>query len=217
MTHQDAVNSQAAEKYFSAGLTPEEREQFEEHYFDCLECAAEVRAAEVFAANARAVFAENTGHPTTHRPAVPSKIRGLLGWRRPVLVFAYAAAALLVGSNILLLMRLHRFDAPQAFPAFFLRGTARGDDQVLAVPRTAQFVGLSIDVPPGRSSASYDCTLLDASARSGFSVHLPNPGQPGSALSVLVPVSSLSPGRYTLVVATGGTEIGRYPFIFQFQ
>jgi hypothetical protein len=217
MTHQDAVDSQAAEKYFSAELTPEEREQFEEHYFDCALCAEEVRAAEAFAANARAVFAGKTGRRTTHRPADSRKFLGLPGWRRPVFALACAAAALLVVANATLLLRLHRLDAPQAYPAFFLRGTARGDDQALRAPRTSRFVGLSIDVPPGRSLASYDCTLVDAAGRSAFSVHLPDPGQPGAALNILVPVSGLNPGRYTLVVASGGAELGRYPFVFQFQ
>ncbi|HVX67487.1 MAG TPA: zf-HC2 domain-containing protein [Bryobacteraceae bacterium] len=217
MTHEDAVNSQAAEKYFSGELTPEEREQFEEHYFDCPVCAEEVRVSEAFAANARAVFAGEAGRRATHRPAEPHKIRGLLGWRRPVFALAWAAAAVLVIVNVVLMMRLHRLDAPQAYPAFFLRGAARGDDQVLQAPRTARFVGLSVDLPPGPAAPGYDCTLVDAAGKPRQPVHVPAPGQPGATLNVLVPVSGLNPGRYTLVVASGGAEIGRYPFVFQFQ
>jgi anti-sigma factor RsiW len=217
MTHQDAVNSQAIEKYLAAELTPEEREQFEQHYFDCPECAAEIRAGEIFAANARAVFAEETGRRATHRPAEPRRAGGLPGWRRPVFAFAFAAATVLAVVNGVLLLRLHHLDAPQAYPAFFLRGTARGDDQVLHTPRTARFVGLSVDVPPGGRSASYEGTLVDAAGRTRFQVHLPDPGQPGAALNVLVPVSDLGPGRYTLVVAPGGAEPGRYPFVLQFE
>ena len=46
-------------RYVLDELTGQEREEFEEHYFNCAECAADVRAAFAFAANARAVLRES--------------------------------------------------------------------------------------------------------------------------------------------------------------
>ncbi len=48
----------AAEKYVLGEMTGDLREQFEEHYFDCLECALDVRTAAAFIAASKEVFAE---------------------------------------------------------------------------------------------------------------------------------------------------------------
>src|SRR5580658_10237486 len=48
MDHQEATRLMAVEKYLLKELPPESREAFEEHYFDCLECAADLRATEAF-------------------------------------------------------------------------------------------------------------------------------------------------------------------------
>ena len=44
MDHSESIRLMAAEKYLLGELAPELREQFEEHFFDCQECALDVRA-----------------------------------------------------------------------------------------------------------------------------------------------------------------------------
>ncbi len=58
MTHQAAIRQRAAERYCTGELTPALVTEFEEHYFDCPECALAVRLEAAFAANARAALAE---------------------------------------------------------------------------------------------------------------------------------------------------------------
>jgi Putative zinc-finger len=221
MTHEDAVNSRAVEKYLLSELAAEERAQFEEHFFDCPECAADVRVGEIFASNARAVFSEKAGLQPTPRPANPFAVRGLPDWLRPALGFAFALVIVLAVMNWVLLTRLSRLEAPQSYPAFFLHGTARGDDQVLSVPRTVRFVGVALDVPPGRRFPKYRCILTDASGRRKLSADLPAPVDPDSVLNVLMPASDLVSGRYNLVLGgIDGTEffeLGRYPFQLRLQ
>src|SRR5271155_2887203 len=60
MDHQTAVEQKAAERYFLDELTGEDREAFEEHFFTCPECAGDVETLTAFAANARAVFREES-------------------------------------------------------------------------------------------------------------------------------------------------------------
>jgi hypothetical protein len=221
MTHEDAVRSRAAERYLLSELASEERAQFEEHFFDCPECAEDVRVGEIFASNARAVFSEKAGSQATFRPANPLGLRGLPGWLRPALGFSFAMVVVLAVMNWVLLSRLSRLEAPQAYPAFFLQGTVRGDDQILSVPNSVRFVGISLDVPPGRRFPQYRCVLIDASGVRKLSVDLPAPADPRSALSVLLPTSGLVAGRYTLLLGgvdgTAFFEIGRYPFQLQLQ
>ena len=63
MDHKQAVEDHAVERYFLGELSPEERDAFEEHYFTCTECAAEVCAGARFRANARRVLAQPESIP----------------------------------------------------------------------------------------------------------------------------------------------------------
>ena len=45
MDHSDAVRLKATERYLLNELDPEQLDQFEEHLFDCTDCALDVRAA----------------------------------------------------------------------------------------------------------------------------------------------------------------------------
>jgi len=56
MEHTEAMRLQAAVKYVLGELPQAEHDSFEEHYFDCGECALDAQAAAAFADNARNVF-----------------------------------------------------------------------------------------------------------------------------------------------------------------
>src|SRR5258708_30206891 len=59
MDHEEATSTSAAEKYALGEMTPEERDQYEEHFFECPECAEEVQAAAIFLENAQLVIPVN--------------------------------------------------------------------------------------------------------------------------------------------------------------
>jgi len=52
MDHSEAVRMQAGEKYVLGELSPVLREEYEEHFFACVACALEVKAAAAFVDNA---------------------------------------------------------------------------------------------------------------------------------------------------------------------
>jgi hypothetical protein len=54
MDHSQAVSTMATERYLLGEMTERERDAFEEHYFDCAECAEDVRAGALMADGARA-------------------------------------------------------------------------------------------------------------------------------------------------------------------
>ena len=56
MEHNEAVRTQAAERYVLGELPPPLRDEFEAHYFDCQECAQDVKAVAEFVDNVRAVL-----------------------------------------------------------------------------------------------------------------------------------------------------------------
>lgn len=145
----------------------------------------------------------------------------MLGWRRPAFVFAFAVIALLVVLNVTLLVQNARLRGPQAYPAFVLHSVSRGDEQVLKAPRSTSFVGIALDVPPGQTFPTYRCTLTGGDGAVKLTLDTPAPQDPSAALNILLPASSLAPGRYTLVLhgVRDGTssELSRYPFLFQSQ
>ena len=58
MEHEPATQLMPTERYLLGELTDVERDQFEDHFFDCPACAEDVRQGVIFMANARAVFAD---------------------------------------------------------------------------------------------------------------------------------------------------------------
>ena len=71
MNHDEAIRLKAAEKYLLGELNAELRDQYEDHYFGCAECAQDVRTGAVFIDNARDVLArieaDLLGHDARHR------------------------------------------------------------------------------------------------------------------------------------------------------
>jgi anti-sigma factor RsiW len=45
MTHDTAISTMSTERYLLGDMSPEERSEFEAHYFDCAICADDVKAA----------------------------------------------------------------------------------------------------------------------------------------------------------------------------
>src|SRR6266568_8683944 len=89
MDHETAVQTGATERYFLGELTGQDRDGFEEHYFMCPECAEDIRALTVFAANARAVFRQPAAGPAPHA--------GMLASGRVLWLSAALNVALLLG------------------------------------------------------------------------------------------------------------------------
>jgi anti-sigma factor RsiW len=56
MDHIEAVRLLAAEKYLLGELPNSQREEYEEHYFDCADCAEDIMDAVAFIEGARQVF-----------------------------------------------------------------------------------------------------------------------------------------------------------------
>jgi hypothetical protein len=227
MEHEQATLIQAPERYLLGELSDAERDRFEEHFFDCAACAEEVRTGVLFEANAQAVFAQQA----LQRLVEPS-------WRdwlclRPA--FAGAVACLLVtllggfSYEALVARGLHRelaeLRAPQSYPSSFLRSATRGGEQVIEAPSgKSGFLGLSVDLSPEQSFGQYLGEVWSESGAVLFTVPLKRPPKPGDHLNLLIPASSLEPGRpYTLVIRglqerpTGrpGIEIARYAFVTQ--
>ena len=60
MDHTAVVREKMTERYLLNELEPGVRDEFEEHYFDCPDCAQDISVAAQFVVHTKTVLAENT-------------------------------------------------------------------------------------------------------------------------------------------------------------
>ena len=94
MDHNEAIQLQAAVKYVLGELSPVQREEYEEHYFDCAECAVDIKALATFADTTREVLRQERARALA-KDLVPVR-GGWLRWLQPALVPACAALLLII-------------------------------------------------------------------------------------------------------------------------
>src|SRR5258708_26276044 len=124
MEHTEAVRMQAVEKYILGELSPFHRAQFEEHYFDCADCALNLRAGVAFAAASRQYFAESAA---TEKAANAPRA-GWFDWLKPLVAVPTFAAliAVIAYQNAVSIPRLQKevivpsATASTAGPGFYL-------------------------------------------------------------------------------------------------
>ena len=215
MDHQTAVKIQAAERYVLEEFPPEERAEFEEHFFDCPECAEEVRSASVFAANAKAVLREERERQWARLSQPADRPR----WRfwAPLAASAALNLALLVGFG-LERAQLHRAEAstePQFYQTVAVAPASRGSQSAVALRAGAKFFALRFDITPGHDFQSFEYQILDPQGAVRLAKSVAAPGW-DSELQLSVPIWTLGPGDYTVVVrgqqGEAFTEIGRRGF-----
>ncbi len=215
MDHNQSTNLMAVEKYLLEELTPELRDEFEEHFFDCQDCALDVQATAAFMAAARQEFKAN---PVPK----PGKAKGkLLFWPAAAVWSALAASLLLVAyQNLLVFPHLQteiaELKAPEVLPVISLvGGNSRGGETPTASVAAGRPVLLSLDIPTQDRFTSYTCLLYAPSGTLAWRVEV-SPQAARDTVSIRVPSTDKQPGEYTLAVqgnlAGTSVDLGRYKF-----
>ena len=195
MDHDEALRLQAAVKYVLGELPEVERESFEEHYFDCGECALDVRAAAAFADNARNVLCHEAREAALHAAAPGS--RRWLAWLKPVVAVPAFAVLLLViayqnAVTIPEAKKEARSNAGQFFSSSFSLQMAntRGGEEVKVRVHANESFALNF--------SSYLCQLRDESGRSVLQAEFPGTSI-NEETEFVVRGGLVKPGKYNLV------------------
>lgn len=229
MDHSEAVRLGAAERYLLGELSPELREQFEEHFFGCLECAQDVRAGAAFVDTAREVLgSERDSAPVRVAPAEPSR-----GWwaalLRPAVLVPALAALILFASyqNVFVIPGLSReiseSNTPQTLQSFSLAtANSRASGSLsITVPSNKPFT-LFVDIPPDNRFGFYTCDLETESGTLIVSSKV-LADDAKEAVQLLIPSSRLGVGKYVLIVrghtsnVETSSDVTRYPFTLNFS
>jgi hypothetical protein len=192
MTHQQALDTMAAERYLLDEMTEIEKHAFEEHFFDCNDCSTEVRLGERIRVEVRAVRDSRLEARDSKDRDSKDRYSGF-GIRDP--------KAETRDSNVIEFNKRPVWRRPS-----ILRSMGRG-----RVDRPCG--GLGVDVMT-RSAQNVRYDLLDAAGNTILSGRTPLPPS-GAPLLLLLPADELAQGRHTLIVRdpdSSGAPFGEYSF-----
>ena len=219
MDHNQAIQLQAAVKYVLGELSQVQREEYEEHYFDCPECAVDLQALATFADTTREVLRQEKANALAPE-RVPAH-GGWLRWLQPVTAVPVFAALLLfvVYQNTVTIPRLKNSPSSAAtgiYSQIFLiqpsdtrRGNeASANEAPLEVQPNEGFL-LQLDFNPSSTFPAYLCQLQDSSGRVLQQVTVP-PEKVKQELHLAVPAGLLPrPGQYSIVFLGADPVSGR--------
>ena len=194
MEHTEAVETLACERYLLDELTPEDREAFEEHYFGCAECAADVKAeaAIVSGVRARKVRRQPRRWATWSSAAAAAVLAVIVGYQN--LTPAFQQARLLHPPSQALSTSLFR--------------SGQGEQKVASLYGDV----VTVDIDEVQGATGYTLKVVDSSGSTRASQYVPAAG----ALTTvyLVPARKLPSGSYFLKVKPEGAgQPSSVPFV----
>jgi hypothetical protein len=211
MDHNEAVRLQAAEKYLLGQLPKEQHAEYEEHYFDCVACAEEIKATVAFMESARQAGREEAmeaGGAKRLAPAAPTT-GGWFAWLRPAFAVPVLAALLLVigFQNGVTIPRLKDSSSSQMgqiiSSSFQLRGSVRGGNESGDAAnkvrvRSGESFALNFDFTPTGTFSEYVWQLYNKAGRVVKSGHISGEKK-YQAVSLNMAGGVESAGKYDLV------------------
>jgi hypothetical protein len=202
MDHESSIKTQAAGKYLLGELLPDEREAFEQHFFECAECASEVRLGFQFAENAKAVF-----HDAPRRVAEPVRRARFWDWFKPAalvpIAAGFAVLAFIGYQNLVqipaLRAKVGQLEQPQVLMPTVLTPAARSAAPSIHVPPDAQFFQLSLVTAAIPPADRYRCELRSDRGKLLATIALPGL-ESDSNVTMLVPAANFTDGYYEAVL-----------------
>jgi hypothetical protein len=216
MTHQEAADTLAVERYLLDEMSDEHRQTFEEHYFQCEICADDLRVATAMLQGAREGFASASTAGNVVAIAAGRSAGRKPGWYRSVaLPWAVAATLAVVAGyqSLWVAPSLRQGAPPLALTPVTLRPQSRGAEAVIPVGAHGGPTALAIEInePPQAGEVTYDLSSADGRHIVSGRALAPAPGSP---LLLLMPSWTLvAPMHYILSIhdaAGTGRLLGEY-------
>ncbi len=229
MDHDVVVRQKMTEQYLLGELDPTARDEFEEHYFDCQDCALDIRTGALFVEKSKVALAEES-ESAAFRVPVPAVVAGkpgiiagfragLYGIVRPA--FAVPVLALLLAvigyQNLITYPHLQQAqlaaNRPQVLPWAQVNVGTYGDGPVITTSPGKGFL-LFVRIPPEGVYSRYTADLYNPAGKVEWSLTIPvtanqdRPSQDRTNLArpsqdqwpVQVPGANWVAGNYKLVV-----------------
>jgi len=204
--HKEAIKEKAAERYVLGELRSSEREQFEEHFFSCPDCARDVRDLAALTEVVRELPPE---------PPLPPSPAWYRMWVRLGPSLAWGGALALVALfAVYQTAQLHVAMRPQTLASILLLPETKGEVAAIPVQRMGTFRLLECDLPGSAGDLEWELRRTGSEKILGRQA-APAPVK-GVSFKVLLPSSALAPGDYTLTVRSISVPPGR-SWLFRFK
>jgi hypothetical protein len=237
MDHDAVVRQKMTERYLLNELDPGARDEFEEHYFDCPDCALDVRAGALFVEQSKVALAKKSANKpelVSAKLPVASPALGRPGWLaglsrilHPMLrpAFAVPVLALLLAvigyQNLVTYPHLQQaLNSPQVLPWTQVNVGAYGSEGPVIKSAPGKGFLLLMRIPPNESYSQYTAELYNAAGKIEWSATIPaTPGQDQWAIRI---PGNQETGSYILkvrgVTPTGESkEVGQASFELQIE
>jgi len=226
MDHDAVVRQKMTERYLLNELDSDARDRFEEHYFDCPECAQDVRMGALFVEQTKSVLAEQREvamAPAAPQPAIP-RSSGLSALFRPAVAIPVFALllAIVAYQNLVTYPQLHQAaNHPQVLPWTAVNvGTYGANTPTITTSRGKGFL-LFVRIPPEAGFSSYSAELVNPAGKVEWSLTIAVIASQDQ-YPVAVPGADRTSGTYILVVRGTTTtgqqkDLGRTSFDLQIQ
>lgn len=223
MDHEMATAQQMTEKYLLHELDSAAREEFEEHYFNCPECAADVQAAAWLIEEIEDGVLDPEPKPV---PAPTHRFLRWLAWLRPAIVAPVMATMLAVigYQNLVTYPRMaSQLSTPQVLPWALVNLDTYGSEGPTITPQPRQPFLLLVRIPPGGGYSKYTADLYNPAGKLEWSVTFAIPAlSEQDQWPLQVPGANREAGRYKLnvrgITASGESkDVGQTSFELQIQ
>jgi len=210
MNHEEAIQEMATERYLLDELSPEQRDAFEEHMFECTECALDVRSGNVFISEAKTQLPQMVSRPV-EAPRVRKPWWSFLAMPSFAAPVFAAMLGIVIFQNVSTIPSLRSAATePRIIAPSSLHADTRGGEATLVQADRKQGAAVLIDLPQGY--ASYEVALNNPRGKRIWtkSVAAPETG----TFTLIIPGMGLKEGSYTLNLAGispqgARTELGR--------
>ena len=218
MDHGEAIQMMAAERYLLDELTPGEKDAFEQHLFDCRDCALDLRAGATFVTEAKTELAEMNSQAadfTAVRAAgtQPRKKFWSILFQPAFVVPAFAVMlAVIAWQNVSTIPSLHRdASGPRILRSYAIHAGTRGTTPTAVLADRTVGLAFAIELPQSSTYSSYTFELQDASGKEEWTRNFTpsNADNNDGVVSLLIPGAGLAKGSYTLSTFGISAQRGR--------
>lgn len=223
MTHQEAGDSLAAERYLLEEMSDDDRSAFEEHFFSCEACADDLRTAAAMLQGAKdGLMASQTSGQVIPMPTTRQARTTGAWYRSTTLPWAAAAtlAAIVAYQSFWVVPSLRRDGSPFAIVPVTLHPESRGGEAIVARQPGGAPVTLAVEInePPQAGELGYELKTADGRLVASGRAAAPAGGMP---LLLLIPSWTLSGSMHYILsvrdTAGTGRPLGEYRFVVSMQ
>lgn len=229
MNHQEALKEMSVERYLLGELSGESLNSFEEHLFECSECAMDVKAGATLIDTARTEF----GSPRRIATPVQKTGQRWTSWFTSpwILAPALAACLLILAFQTFVLQPRMKLEIAQAQapavlnPLILANAGPRGDSlPEIVAPEHGSFA-ISLDVPATGGFSSYVCSLYTPDGLLAWQTAI-SPDQVRDSLLIGMPSDRVKEGINFIIIqglpadsSAGGTlkDLAKYRFSVKFR